>query len=84
MHSTRMSSDLQKCIHAVEKRWKVNKEWEGKVGKEDRLFKKKLYEERNPCFFSRRKAVGKHWFRHSKICPKTMISKNSVMEKRKR
>ena len=52
MHSTRMSSDSQKCIHAVEKRWKVNKEWEGKVGKEDRLFKKKLYEERNPCFFS--------------------------------
>lgn len=58
MHSTKMSSDKNRYMQLKSDGKSMNKEWEGKVGKEDRLFKEKLYEERNPCLFSR-KAVGK-------------------------
>lgn len=46
MCSTTASSELQISIHVVERQWKVNKEWEEKLGKEDTLFKEELLEKK--------------------------------------
>lgn len=39
MYSPSTSSKSHKSIHVAEKQWKMTKEWEEKVGKEDILFK---------------------------------------------
>lgn len=46
MYSTTTSSESHKSIPVAEKQWKVTKEWEEKVGKEDTLFEEKLLEKK--------------------------------------
>lgn len=61
MYRTSTSSESHKSIRVAEKQWKMTKEWEGKVGKENIWFKEKLMEKKkNNFLLSSGKADGIH------------------------
>lgn len=84
MYSTTTSSESHKSRHVAEKQWKVTKEWEEKVGKEDTLFQEKLLEKKKSFTLSSGKADGVHWHRHSNLCLNTLTSKHLTLEGRGR
>lgn len=85
MYRTSTSSEPRKSIRVAEKQWKMTKEWQEKVGKEDTLFKDKLLEKKKKLFLlSSGKADGIHWHRHSNLCLDTTVSKHLTLERRAR